>query len=114
MIYRWQQQQQQDNNNNVFISRNIKFTILCPASSYNANLGRTRLYIKTLLNYTRKKKRKEIQKRTERNTLHINSLTGDFVIWKGLKLQVEKKIVKKIKQKKKTSKENKTIIQPKE
>ena len=65
-----------------------------------------------LLNYTRKKKRKEIQKRTERNTLHINSLTGDFVIWKGLKLQVEKKIVKKIKQK--NSKENKTIVQPKE
>ena len=50
------------------------------ASSYNANLGRTRLKIKTLLNYTRKKKRKEIQKRTERNTLHINSPTGDFVI----------------------------------
>ena len=31
------------NNNNVFISRNIKFTVLCPANSYNANLGGTRL-----------------------------------------------------------------------
>ena len=33
-----------------------------------------------LLNYIRKKKkRKEIQKHTDRNTLHINSSTGDFV-----------------------------------
>ena len=38
--------------------------------------------MKMLLNYIRKKKGKEIQKHTERNTLHINSRTGDFVIWK--------------------------------
>ena len=31
-----------------------------------------------LLNYIRKKKKKEIQKHTERNTLHINSSTGEF------------------------------------
>ena len=30
-----------------------------------------------------------MKKHTDRNTLHINSSTGDFVIWEGLKLQVE-------------------------
>ena len=33
------------------------YNTLCPANTYNANLGRTRLSIKTLLNYIRKKKR---------------------------------------------------------
>ena len=27
----------------IYFKRNIKFTILCPANSYNANLSRTRL-----------------------------------------------------------------------
>ena len=32
-----------------------------PANRYNANLGRTKLYIKAILNYMKKRKRKEIQ-----------------------------------------------------
>ena len=62
-----------------FKENSLKF--LCPANSYKANLGRTKtLNKKTLLNYIREKKRKEIQKHTERNILHIDSSTGDFVI----------------------------------
>ena len=70
-----QLQQQQ----RIYLKKYKVYNTLCPANSYNANLGRTRLQIKTLLNYIKKKKRKEIQKHTERNTLHINSSTGDFI-----------------------------------
>jgi len=65
----------------IYLKKYKVYNTLCPANSYNANLGTTRLSIKTLLNYIRKKK--EIQKHTERNTLHINSSTGDFAIWKS-------------------------------
>ena len=34
------------------------YNTLCPGNSYNANLGRTRLSIKTLLNCMRKKEKK--------------------------------------------------------
>ena len=71
-----QQQQQQC----IYLKKYKVCNTLCPANGYNANLGRTRLQIKTLLNYIRKKEGKEIQKHIERNTLHINSSTGDFVI----------------------------------
>jgi len=46
----------------IYLKKYKVYNTLCPANSYKANLGRTRLYIKTLLNYIRKKKRKEIQK----------------------------------------------------
>ena len=43
------------------------YNTLCPANSYNGNLGRARLSIKTLLNYIKKRKEKKynnIQKET--------------------------------------------------
>ena len=60
-----QQQQQQQC---IYLKKYQVYNTSCPANSYNANLGRTRLSIKALLNYIRKE---EIQKHTERNTLHI-------------------------------------------
>ena len=77
------QQQQQQQQQCIYLKKYKVYNTLCPAksyNSYNANLGRTRLQTKTLLNYIRKKKRKEIQIHTDRNALHINSSTGDFVI----------------------------------
>ena len=41
-----------------------------------------------LLNYISKKKKKEIQKHTERNTLHINSSTGEFFNLKKTKITI--------------------------
>ena len=58
-----------NNNNNVFIYRTIKFTILyAPANRYNANLGRTKLYIKAISNYITKKKRNTITYRKKHLT----------------------------------------------
>ena len=48
----------------MYLFKELKvYNTLCPANtgSYNANLDRTGLKIVTLLNYVRKKKRKEIQ-----------------------------------------------------
>ena len=63
-----QQQQQQQQQQCIYLKKYKVYNTLCPAMSYNAaNLGRTRLLIKTLLNYIRKKKEKKyknIQKET--------------------------------------------------
>ena len=44
---------------------------------------------KDVIKLHKKNERKELQQHTERNTVHMNSSTGDFVIRKRLKLQLE-------------------------
>ena len=57
----WRATHNKTKNNNVFCSRSIKLTVLnqCPANSYSANLGRTKIIVKALLNYILRKKEKK-------------------------------------------------------
>ena len=57
-----QQQQQQC----IYLKKYKFYNTSCPANSYNATLGRTRVKLKALLNYIRKKKGKEEIQKTYR------------------------------------------------
>ena len=67
------------------------YNTLCPANSYNANLGRAKIINKDVIKlHKQKRKRKEIQQHTERKTPHTNSSTVVLLLEKKrLKLQLE-------------------------
>ena len=55
IVTKWSRQRQQQC---IYLKKYKVYNTLCPVNSYNANLGRTRLLIKTLLNKHKKNEKK--------------------------------------------------------
>ena len=78
-----------NNHNNVFYLKNHKvYNTLCPANSYNANLGK-KVQIKALLTYIRKNEKKT-NTTTHRKKNHTQTRAQGFCCQKKrLKLQLK-------------------------
>ena len=78
-----------NNHNNVFYLKNHKvYNTLCPANSYNANLGK-KVQIKGVIKLHKKERKENKYNNTQKEKPHANSSTGVLLLEKKTKITTE-------------------------